>query len=126
MNNGWIKIERQNGRAGAYDKYRNQIVVIVPKEKNPITLAVSMACYEALGKPKRVDLFQRGTNIALCPSEDGFRVFNRLNKSLDNLNAMYVSVQAWRKKTLLRPGVYQAHIENGMIVFDTAQMPTVL
>jgi hypothetical protein len=118
--NGWTKFAKRAG-GSYYNKYKNRIVVIVPDEKHQDHVVVTAACYEALGKPKKIDKLTRGTNVAFVGSDSGY-VVSSIREQADP-NQYYVSLGRWRKEWKIRSGVYDAHIESGMIVFDTAQTP---
>jgi hypothetical protein len=125
--NGWTEIVR-HGRGSTYAKYKDRIVIVIPREKNQDHLLITPAGYEALGKPEAVKLFQRGTNIGICAdgTGEGYKISVPFKKKDDEISMYYTSPTSWRKTSGVRPGVYEAHIENGMIVFDSAQTPAVL
>lgn len=127
-NGTWTKVGKGSGRRGIYDSYKNQIMIIIPREKNPDHLLLSPACFEALGKPDSVDLFTSGTNVGIAAASNGsgFKVSVPFSKKDGEISMYYTSPTRWRRQTKLRPGAYDAHIENGMIVFNTAQVPSEL
>jgi hypothetical protein len=120
-NNGWSKWVKISRGGSVYAKYKSRIVVIVPDEKNRDHVVLTAACFEALGKPKKIDVLLRGTNVAFVSSDNGYAVTSIREQA--NPNQHYVSLGRWRKEGNIKSGVYEAHIENGMIVFDTAQTP---
>jgi hypothetical protein len=125
---GWTVIPPRSNRGGVYGKYKDRIVIVIPEEKNKDHLLITPAGYEALGKPDKVQLMQRGTNIAICDAGEakGFKVSVPFHRTDDEVSMYYVSPSYWRRNSGIRPGVYEAHIENGMIVFDSAQMPSAI
>lgn len=129
--NGWKRIPKARGHAGMYSKYANQIAVIVPRGEKIERIALTDAGVEALDNPEYVDLFLRGTNVAIMASDDsGYKLSNTPGKV--NSTLYYIISKGLMQMVeqechiVLRPGVYIAHIESGMIVFDCSQTPAAL
>ena len=82
----------------------------------------------ALGKPNSIDIFTRGSNIGLFPSSNGggYRVTQQkdFNGNHHRTTLPYISLSALVKQWNIKPGVYEAHIEDGGVVFDTRQSPS--
>jgi hypothetical protein len=127
MQNGWQLISKKRASTGAYDKWDKRVVVIVPREKKQVHICLTKAAWEALGKPEEVEFFNRGTNIGMLNTStvvnaaDGYAVSNK--RGLKPSKLYYISCRGWLSERRLEQGVYDAHMEDDLLVFDTAQKP---
>lgn len=126
-NGGWEVWQVK--RKGRYAKYDNRIVVIVGVGEYKRFL-LTHADLKALGNPTHVSVMVRGTNVALLGtnnSDEGYSVTlgkpaGRTGRvGLANVNAV-----AFIKEKHLQSGVYDAHVEGNMLIFDISQIPAKL
>lgn len=122
--NGWMKWEKRNG-GNRYSAYDTKIVVIVSIGKTPY-FYLPKAVMESLQSPERVEVFTRGSNVGLFPSENGmgYRVCRSTTRKDGSSQTPYVSLTALAKQWNIQSGVYEAHVEDGGVVFDTRQTPS--
>lgn len=121
QNNGWTIVTpvRKKSR---YKKYTNQIVVIVPPGKSRRSLALTQAGFQKLGSPKTVMLATRFSNAGIYGDDGGYAISRPTEGNEDSLYYFYPT--AWVIEQNLKSGVYTAHVQDGMIVFDMAQTPS--
>lgn len=122
MFTGWKIYEKKNGN-GSYAKYDNQMVVIVSKGKKHKFLYIPAKVYAALGKPVRIMVLTRGSNIALCGTQEtsGYAVQRN-----DDGAMAHIQISSFIRDNNLRSGAYTVHMENSMAVFDSADTPSQL
>lgn len=121
LQNGWKKFERANGGGAKYSPYQSRMVVIVSGKKTPIVYLMPPVL-SALKNPERVDVYTRGSNVALFASEDkhsGYKVTQG-----DRGSNRYVTLAALVKTWNISPGVYDVWVEDDHVVFDTQQKPS--
>jgi hypothetical protein len=120
--NGWTDEDpRGPGAGGRYGAYNNQFVVIFSNTKSKF-IYLPRAVLEALGNPTYIKVRSRGSNIGFFKWEttDGAFKVQRSHKGM----IPYISLTALVKRWNIKPGVYEAHIESGGVVFDTRQQPS--
>ena len=108
-------------------KYEGRIVVIVSARGKTKMMYFNEMTIERLGKPKRVVLATRGSNVAIMPTTvegDGYAL-----QRPDKGGTPFCACSAFVKEFNLQDGVYDAHVEtNGgggnMIVFDMQDTPS--
>lgn len=123
--NGWMKFEKKAG-GNKYSAYDTKIVVIVSPGKTPY-FYLPKSVMETLQNAESVDVYTRGSNIGLFPSENGtgYRVCRNPTSGKDRSSQTpYVSLTALAKQWNIQAGVYEAHVEDGGVVFDTRQTPS--
>jgi hypothetical protein len=128
------------GSKGKYQKYANRLVVIVSiteDKKGNIShgrLYFTDAIDNILQHPDFVKLGMRGSNVGIIPMEqdDGECYVvarkgigkKRTKDEAEQTGMAFVSINAFAKYYNMKPGVYEAHSETGVIVFDTQSMPS--
>lgn len=121
--NGWKKWEKKSGGA-RYAAYESRMVVIISDGKTAYVY-LPTPVLKALGNPEYIDIFTRGSNIALFKGDatsKGYKVVRwEKNKTT---SFPYISLAALVKLWNISPGVYDAHVEDDHVVFDTQQKPS--
>lgn len=133
-NSGWIKIAPSTP-GSRFSKYDNQLVVIITHgrggKKSTYKMYIPQAVFDALGKPKFLDILERGSNVGLCVAEtegrgNSFTVSQNFDDKNKPNGMRYLNCHAYIHKKGLNEGVYTAYQQNGMVIFDTFQKPSVL
>lgn len=121
---------------GKYEKYNNQICMIVSitytgKRQDEIKAArlyLTDAVDKILGRPDFIKIGTRGSNVGIIPlmTDDGecYAVMKKRDGKEEQIGMSFVNINAFAKLCNLKPGVYEAHSEAGVIVFDTQAMPS--
>ena len=117
--NGWKIIERS--RNNKMDKYDNQFVVVISSGKRNKYLYLMPKIQEALKNPEKIMFMSRGSNIAMVGTagDYGYKV-----QTSKGGHYPYVQIMKIIDTFNLKPGAYSAHVENDMIVFDSADTPS--
>lgn len=131
-NGGWVDWQPQGG-GGKFDKYQNQLVIIVSRTEgqrvgNRVTkfsarVYLTDATMKALGNPNYVKISTRGSNVGImATSEDDPRKYVVGLKQ--NNSTPFISATSFVKAHNIAQGAYNAHLETGVIVFDTREVPS--
>jgi hypothetical protein len=118
MLNGWKVIERTNN--SRMDKYENQFVIVVSNGKRNKYVYLMPKVLAALGNPQKIMFLSRGSNIAMASTDNGngYKVQTQKGGHFP-----YVQIIKIIETFSLKAGVYNAHVENDMVVFDSADTP---
>lgn len=127
--NGW-QVFAPQGPSSKYEKYQDQIVVIVSvgnKKTSKYAVYLTRKVMQLLDQPKYVQVLTRGQNIGLMKSEtkDNAYTVARASKKEEGSGNPFLSLHALSKAYDLASGVYDAHWENGVVVFDTRSKPSI-
>ena len=120
---------------GKYNKYANQIVVIVSityKKGNSTIKAAKLYLTEEvekiMGHPKFIKLGISGSNVGLIPiDEDDGEAYVVNRKEIDGSQSgmPFVNINAFAKYIDLEEGVYSAHREPGNVIeFNRRSKPS--
>jgi hypothetical protein len=119
---GWNIFEPSKG-GSRFERYRNQMVVMLTEAKNNY-LYISHAVFDAMGKPERIQVMTRGSNVGLTAAADGGGYKTQQHHEGDT---PYISLTKFRKAFPFQPGVYDVHMEaGGVAVFDSQGTPSAL
>jgi hypothetical protein len=117
---GWNVFEPSKG-GSRFEMYKNQMVVVLTDAKNHY-LYISPKVWEAMGKPERIQVMTRGSNVGLTAAVDGPGYKTQQHHEGDT---PYISLTKFIKATALQPGVYDIHMEaGGVAVFDSQGTPS--
>lgn len=133
-NNNWEEWKPQ-GPAGKFDKYKTQIVVIVGVAKNTSKTSkgriyLTDAVLKFLGNPTHIAIKTRGPNIALTSSNTSVGAYAIAKRQDSIKNATpFIScgafIEQYKHESFhLVQGIYSAHIDSGMVIFDMQQTPS--
>lgn len=131
VQNGWTTFEPQ-GPNGKFQKYKSQLVIIVSqsvKKNSKAAIYLTEAVMKKLEQPKFIQVLTRGQNIGFMKSEtkdSAYTVMRTKSEKENTEGNAFLSLHALSKSFDLAPGVYDAHWENGVTVFDTRSKPSKL
>lgn len=130
---GWTTFAPQSSK-GKYEKYTNRVCIIISityGKKNEITSArlyLTGAVDKLLQMPTSIRLMTRGSNVGLMSVSDddgeSYTVSRKKENKDEQIGMAFLNVTAFAKFCNLKPGVYEAHPETGVVVFDTQSMPS--
>jgi hypothetical protein len=121
--NGWKKWQKRSG-GNRYSAYDNRMVVIVTDTKSPFVYLMPLVL-QALKNARNVEVYTRGSNIALFPAEENSKGAYKITIGARGCTP-YITLAALVKQWNISPGVYDAHVEDDHVVFDTQQKPSLL
>lgn len=132
-NNGWVKIAPASPGT-RFSKYDNQIVILIShghgKKNSAYKMYLPEAVFNALGNPKFLDILERGSNVGLCSAEyEGRGISFAVSQSMhdDKPTGMrFLNCHAYIHRKGIKEGVYTAYKQDGMVIFDTFQKPSIL
>lgn len=117
------------GPSGKFDKYKSQIKIIVSggdSKKSKRVFYLTNAVYEALGKPRYVRIGSMGTDVIFMKSEDqqgAYSITQARHSNGQEHGSKFVNAASFIEKYEIKRGVYDARIEEGMVIFNKDQMP---
>ena len=127
--NGWETFVPQ-GPSSKFEKYDTLICVIISggsgRKGGGERLTLTSAVDKALGHPKFIRIMTRGQNIGFVKVElpdDAYTVMQAKTDGKET-GRRFLNITALVKKYHLARGVYDAHIDNGILVFDTKSEPS--
>lgn len=122
--NGWETFSPQ-GPTSKFDKYDTELRVIVSGGKKKQVIRLTKLGMKELGQPKFVRVLTRGQNIGFMgvdKQEDAYTVMYP-KKDGESHGSPFLNVQALINAYKLDNGVYDAHMESGVLVFDARSRP---
>lgn len=128
---GWEVFTPRSG-TGRFEKYNTQMVVIVSIGKNSKgnKLYLSDKTYQSLGKPEWVRIAWRGTSVGIVPVEKRdphcYRVAVSSDAEGKPSGMHFINAQAFIREYHIKEGAFDAHSENGVLVFDTKSTPSIV
>lgn len=131
QDNNWSDWEPQKS-IGKFSKYENRIAVPIARTSSEKgvkgRLYLTTAVMKYLGNPKYIKIKTRGQNIAITASNTSDGSYTVANKASIKNATPFIScgsfVEKYRHENfVISQGVYDAHVDAGMVIFDIAQTP---
>lgn len=118
---GWVQVDLKTH--GMMDKYRDRLVVVVAGGKSR-AINLMPKVIAALGNPERIAVFSRGSNLAFANADKIVNVSGLKVGKQEGSFYSYIAGKTLVANYGLQSGVYECHVENEMVVFDTSDTPS--